>query len=379
MDYNNSMRNTISCGLGLVAFFVLFCGFYVSRADAYVFSRNLSVGSRGQDVAALQMLLNSSSDTVVSVSGPGSAGNETEYFGPATQAAVVKFQNKYASTILHPLGLSAGTGFVGNATRTKLNAVSSSFVIEPPEAFGIFGESSGAPATGAPLIPPGPASLVPPSDNLDNILNTALTGISPDLAQFSNILSVGQGSELQLAFLSANSGKRGSNLSLLGIGFEANNIIYFNDTPFSGVPSASGNIISFTIPQTIAPGVYDVEVGNSKGQTQTNNFFVVTADNALPPEITSVSPEKVSIGNEVTISGKNFTTTGNQVHSSIGVFSDLNSDDGKTIRFIVSAPASVPQFQQVFSGTGLEVKIFMTVVNANGVSSYSSPGSVVLK
>ena len=83
------------------------------------FTRALSLGSNGEDVRLLQKVLNSDPATRVATSGIGSPGRETTYFGPATEAAVKKFQVKYG---IAKAG-NPGYGYVGPATRAKLNAL----------------------------------------------------------------------------------------------------------------------------------------------------------------------------------------------------------------------------------------------------------------
>lgn len=58
-------------------------------------NRDLQLGTAGEDVRALQKLLNSLGYIVnPTVGGPGSVGNETSIFGPLTQQALIRFQKE---------------------------------------------------------------------------------------------------------------------------------------------------------------------------------------------------------------------------------------------------------------------------------------------
>ena len=67
-------------------------------------TKNLRMGMTGADVKALQLMFNMNPATVVAASGPGSLGNESTYFGKATRAAVIRYQEIYKSEVLTPAG-----------------------------------------------------------------------------------------------------------------------------------------------------------------------------------------------------------------------------------------------------------------------------------
>jgi len=89
----------------------------------FIFSTKLKLGTIRTDVKYLQIILNSDPATQVAISGNGSLGKETAYFGNLTKRAVIKFQEKYKSEILTPIGLTKGTGTVANKTIQKLNQI----------------------------------------------------------------------------------------------------------------------------------------------------------------------------------------------------------------------------------------------------------------
>ena len=97
----------------------------------FTWTRDLNMGATGADVMKLQQFLNANADTRVSASGAGSVGAETEYYGPATAAAVAKMQVMYRAEILTPLGMVNPSTFFGPSTRAKANALCVAAPVEP--------------------------------------------------------------------------------------------------------------------------------------------------------------------------------------------------------------------------------------------------------
>jgi predicted outer membrane repeat protein len=92
----------------------------VNNIDCSSFDGNLSLGMTHSDVKCLQEFLNQN-EFILTESGPGSPGKETDRFGGLTRSAVIRFQEYYKDEVLAPLNLKQGTGFVGASTRKKLN------------------------------------------------------------------------------------------------------------------------------------------------------------------------------------------------------------------------------------------------------------------
>jgi hypothetical protein len=123
---------------------------------ATTFTRSLTIGSTGADVMALQKFLNMSASTMVASSGAGSPGMETSTFGPATKAAVMKFQTAN--------GISPVSGYFGPLTMAKANSLCGSVTVTPtptPNPTGTGTATVSAAAQPANGIAPNNAARVP--------------------------------------------------------------------------------------------------------------------------------------------------------------------------------------------------------------------------
>jgi hypothetical protein len=86
-----------------------------------IFTKNLQITDVDEEVRHLQKFLNSEG-FIISKTGAGSLGKETNIFGLLTKKALIKYQEANTKDILTPLGLKKGTGYFGKTTRDFINS-----------------------------------------------------------------------------------------------------------------------------------------------------------------------------------------------------------------------------------------------------------------
>jgi murein DD-endopeptidase MepM/ murein hydrolase activator NlpD len=86
---------------------------FYGNKPKFQFTRDLTIGDKGEDVTELQKFLNSKG-FIIAQSGVGSKENETDYFGSLTRDALIKYQE---SNNIQP-----AVGFFGPLTRSKFNS-----------------------------------------------------------------------------------------------------------------------------------------------------------------------------------------------------------------------------------------------------------------
>lgn len=332
------------------SFFILFLSIFFASAQAQTFNfyRNLSVGDRGQDVFELQKILNQDPDTIVSLSGAGSPGNETTYFGNLTKTALIKFQNKYRSQILIPVGLSYGTGYFGLST---ISFIESQNMDNSPSV------SLDNPEIDIEAIEIETEEVIETNNQDDDTVQEDETSSNSN----SNFIKDGS---IELYFVSQNVFETGDEITVVGGNVGNDPEIYFfnfDDDKVVTSVDVDSNFITFDVPN-LSNGKYELYIKN--GNRLSNEMVVEIVGDYNPPKISSVSPSIISYGDTVTIKGSNFTSQNNTVMTALGTYTV--SSNGKEIEFFVQRPVNL-------SGDAVDpveekIEGIIQIKNSNGIS-----------
>ncbi|MBP6884837.1 MAG: peptidoglycan-binding protein [Candidatus Pacebacteria bacterium] len=190
---------------------------------ATTFTRNLTQGTRGEDVRTLQKVLNLFPETRIANTGAGSPGKETTLFGAGTKKALIKFQNLHKKDILDPLGLSKAPGYAGTYTIRKIESFLPMIGILPT---------------------PLPSEIETPVETVD--LRPVITSLS--VSPLTPLLS-GEPTKTndgEYVFDNTNT------VILTGKNFTKNNTVFFTrEKPMEKLVSADGTTLTFTFNSTI--------------------------------------------------------------------------------------------------------------------------------
>jgi len=317
-----------------------------------VFVRTMKVGVEGSDVLKLQQMLNNNVRTQVSLTGPGSLGNETTYFGKRTEYAVMKFQELYRQEILVPAGIQSATGFVGAMTLAKLR----SLCVAP---------TTGAPAVILQNITP-PPFVVPITTTTPPPSTTSSLDVQPESFNITDPVHT----QVRVMSVEPRSVRPGERVIVVGTGYtKTGNIVMLGSQyRIDKVTAMTPAMAEFVVPVSTPAGVYQLSVSNTKGASDADTRLFVSDGTTLPPVVTSISPTSGTVNSQMTITGTGFTPSGNNVYLSTGVARNIASLDGKTLVFplVVEGVSGeeVPSLRGDFSE---DIHVF--VENANGPSN----------
>lgn len=361
-----------------------------THAEDLQVTTNLVSGDRSEEVRVLQKALNAIPGLQLTTFGPGSPGNETNFFGALTRRAVISFQEMYAKDVLAPIGLTRGTGYVGPMTRQKLNELTRGQAGVPRTTTAPVSRENGSTQTQntGPVLREGSGGVnVYAGDEglesyQDNIVSTirSLFRSSRDIT-VDDIPEFTQ-DELSLRGMTVSFGSVGASVGMSVTGVAPNQTyrIHFGDTyHLANVPGDAQSIV-FKVP-SIPPAVYDVAVSNSDGAVSRTRPFSVVSANTDGIRITDARPKEVEYGDEVTLTGSGFTPADNIVETAFGRITNLESNrDGTELTFTFK-PKQVSMAAQFGRGPDTdphETPITLRVFNANGVSDFFEAFTLVI-
>ena len=322
------------------------CVFTPYFAHAYQFTKDLKNGDFNDDVKILQKFLNQDSRTTVALSGSGSIGNETNYFGNMTKQAVVRFQEIYKDEILTPSGLSSGTGFVGPATRKKLINLSENGVVkvDSSKKSNITNVNTQNSAISSFFNEINPAEINKTNSYFGSFMNQmpkqTLFSISSVLDKATLSIFPSFAKEVRIYTVEPYQVKPGQKVIVNGTGFtDKNNIFSFGSVSGTALNCQYSTYCEVSVPENVGAGEQNVVLKNSNGDSGKQGYFVkvfVTNNPVMPSVISSVSPSSIKaseFGADIMIKGERFTSSNNYIYTPLGKVGPYDSSDGKIIVF----------------------------------------------
>ena len=386
MKLNSKAVKAVSGFLGL-ATAVMMVAPAIASADttscSYVFTKALKKGVTDTEVMNLQKVLNMSADTQVAASGVGSMGNETNYFGGLTTGAVVKFQNKFASDILTPNGLTSGTGFVGVSTRAKLNAMCNGTTSTTGTTSTVPGCTSTvgfSPTTGQPCSA---------STTTTTTTGTGVSAMLDPMSPAASVLISGQGVATLGVFKITNAGSVAAKVTSLkltrtGVSSDAtlNNVYLYNGpTRITDAASITTGMINFndTAGIVMVPAMSSVSVSvraDLAGSTNGQTIGVMLTDLVTDAGVTAGLP--VSGAQHTIAAAPSGMTTANFASSSMPGTSSGQTVDPQSDYVVWGATVSIGsraanlssiRFQQIGSVLADDITNFRLMVDGVAVGT----------
>jgi len=337
----------LSVGIALTCSLIIFSyAAIVPTVDAAALTRDLTIGSVGEDVRDLQKFLNTDSATAVAATGAGSPGNESTYFGPATSAAVARFQAKYPEDTYKKAGLTAPNGFVGALTRQVINS-KMGFVVRtsssPVSGFVYDPDASALPALVAPTYN---APLYTANDAFNDeyardfaatvaaskaaaysyvsLLGASTTvGVRPAGATASSSINTtgsattavvsSTSTDPVVMFVAPRAVETGDRVSVFGTALPKDLRIKFSNrvARIKGV-TKDGTKGYFVVPRGVDVGVYNLEFSSKKESRDLAAPFdetISVVDNVIAPVVQKY-PEAFESGQTIVIEGEDFSSEG---------------------------------------------------------------------
>jgi len=323
------------------------------------FAKDLTLGSKGPDVKALQQFLNSKGYTVAK-SGSGSPGNESEYFGPATKAALAKFQQAN--------NISPAAGYFGPKTRAAVN--------------GMCTVTTGGETGGGVTLPAGfNVSLAETSPKAGTIVAGQTVA---DLAHFT--FSNGNSTSVTVTSLTVTRIGVSSDNSLLNVYlYQGNNRLTDGASVVNGKVTFTNSSGLFTVPgnSTVTVGVRADIVSGISGQSV--SFAIMSASDVVS-SVASVGGSFPVSGNLMTVANVSDLLQVTMPGTPTGAGSTINA--GTVNAIVWSQPINVSQrtaylryvrFRQIGSVQSDALQNLKLYIDGSQVSSANaqSDGTVV--